>query len=249
MSELFMIKKIHHPSPNFGPRPSDVPLDMIVLHYTDMLNAKEALARLCNPISEVSAHFLIGKDGALYQLVDPKYRAWHAGLGSWGGEKDINSRSIGIEMDNLGHTFGPEPFPIPQINTLSDLLTELIQTYGIPAHRIVGHSDVAPLRKQDPGELFPWYDLAQKGFGLWPRERLVASSYPSLALNILEAQQALCNIGYGCPLTGIWDDDSQKVCRAFQRHFTPGELTGQPSELTHQVLQALLKVIKSLKPH
>ncbi len=218
---------------------------MIVLHYTDMLTVEEALARLCDPISKVSAHFLISKEGVLYQLVDPKYRAWHAGLSSWGGEGDINSHSIGIEMDNLGHTFGPEPFSIPQMNTLLDLLADLTQTYEIPAHRIVGHSDVAPLRKQDPGELFPWHDLAKKGFGLWPSER-ASSAYSSSTLSFLETQQALCDIGYGCPLTGVWDDDSQKVCRAFQQHFTPGELTGYPSELTYQTLQELLKVVKPL---
>jgi N-acetylmuramoyl-L-alanine amidase len=246
MNGLFMMKKIHHPSPNFGPRPSGVPLDMIVLHYTDMLNAEDALARLCDPTSEVSAHFLISKEGTLYQLVDPKYRAWHAGTSFWGEEENINSRSIGIEMDNLGHTFGPELFSISQINTLLDLLTELTEIYGILAHRIVGHSDVAPLRKQDPGELFPWHDLAKKGFGLWPSKRMPPAS-PSLPLNFLEVQQALRNIGYECPLTGVWDDDSQKVCRAFQQHFTPSELTGYPSEQTHQTLQELLEVVKPLK--
>jgi len=236
------LKKIHNPSPNFEPRPPGAPLDMIILHYTDMLTAEEALARLCDPISKVSAHFLIGKEGMLYQLVDPEYRAWHAGVSSWEGENDINSRSIGIELDNLGHTFGPEPFSMPQINTLLDLLAELTQIYGIPAHRIVGHSDVAPLRKQDPGELFPWRDLARKGFGLWPNE-ILRPLEPPPPLSPLETQQALCNIGYGCPLTGVWDDDSQKVCRAFQQHFTPSELTGLPSDLTHRTLQELLKVI------
>lgn len=241
-----MMKKIHNPSPNFGPRSAGVPLDMIVLHYTDMLTAEEALARLCDPISEVSAHFLIGKEGALYQLVDPKYRAWHAGTSFWGGEEDVNSRSIGIELDNLGHTFGPEPFSVLQINTLLDLLTELTEIYGIPAHRVVGHSDVAPLRKRDPGELFPWHDLAKKDFGLWSSKRTFFSS-SSMYLSYLEVQQALRNIGYGCPLTGVWDDNSQKVCRAFQQHFTPSELTGYPSELTCQTLQELLEVVNPLK--
>jgi N-acetylmuramoyl-L-alanine amidase len=246
VKEASMLRKIHNPSPNFEPRPPGTPPDMIILHYTDMLTAEEALTRLCDPISKVSAHFLISKEGELYQLVDPKYRAWHAGLSSWAGEKDINSRSIGIEMDNLGHTFGPEPFPIPQMNRLLDLLAELTEIYGIPAYRIVGHSDVAPLRKQDPGELFPWHDLAKKGFGLWPKDNSSSFS-PSTPLSFLEVQQALQDIGYGCPLTGIWDDDSQKVCRAFQQHFTPSELTGYPSQLTYETLQELLKVVRSLK--
>lgn len=240
-----MLRIIHSPSPNFEPRPAGVLLDMVILHYTDMLTAEEALARLCDPIHKVSAHFLIGKEGTLYQLVDPKYRAWHAGLSSWSNEQDINSRSIGIELDNFGHTFGPEPFPDPQISTLLDLLTELTQTYGIPAHRIVGHSDVAPLRKQDPGTLFPWHELAKKGFGLWPNEKALPPP-PLVPLSFLEVQQALYDIGYECPVTGVWDDDSQKVCRAFQQHFTPGELTGFPSELTYEKLHVLLDMVRSL---
>lgn len=218
---------------------------MIVLHYTDMLNVDEALARLCDPATKVSAHFLISKEGALYQLVDPKYRAWHAGTSFWEGERDINSRSIGIELDNFGHTFGPEPFSTPQMDTLYHLLEELTQTYGIPAHRVVGHSDVAPLRKQDPGELFPWHDLVKKGFGLWPSKK-TTPLLPSSYLSFLEVQQALRDIGYECPLTGVWDDDSQKVCRAFQQHFIPIELTGYPSDLTCQTLQEVLRVVKSL---
>ncbi len=240
-----MLKKIYYPSPNFEPRPSGIPLDMIVLHYTDMPNAEEALARLCDPASKVSAHFLIHKEGPLYQLVDPKHRAWHAGTSFWGGEGDINSRSIGIELDNLGHTFGPEPFPVSQMTTLYHLLEELTQIYGIPAHRVVGHSDVAPLRKQDPGELFPWHDLAKKGFGLWSSQKTPPLS-SSVSLSFLEVQQALRDIGYECPLTGVWDDDSQKVCRVFQQHFTPVELTGYPSDLTCQTLQELLGIVKSL---
>jgi N-acetylmuramoyl-L-alanine amidase len=239
-----MLKKINHPSPNFERRPLGKSPDLIVIHYTDMMSAEDALARLCDAEAKVSAHFLISKSGALYQLVDPAHRAWHAGTSSWRGQEDINDRSIGIELDNLGHTFGPEPFPTSQVNTLLDLLKELAQIYGIPAHRVVGHSDVAPLRKKDPGELFPWVFLAQNGFGLWPLIPKTVLPAPK-SLSPLEIQQALSDIGYGCPLTGIWDDDSQKVCQAFQQHFTPGELTGYPSDLTRQMLQGLLEVVSS----
>lgn len=241
-----MLEKIPYPSPNFEPRSPKAPLDLIVLHYTDMRNAQEALARLCDAGTRVSAHFLIHKEGTLYQLVDPIYCAWHAGLGSWQGETDINHRSIGIELDNAGHTFGPEPFSVPQMNTLADLLDELTKIYGISPHRIVGHSDIAPLRKKDPGALFPWASLARKGFGLWPFEtRSAPPVSPLPPMDSLEIQRALSDIGYGCPHTGVWDEHTRKVCQAFQQHFTPHELTGYPSSITCQVLQDLLKVIKS----
>lgn len=237
-----MLKKIHRPSPNFESRAQGIALDMIVLHYTDMRNAEEALERLCDAQAKVSAHFLISKEGELYQLVDPDHRAWHAGVSSWEGQGDINSRSIGVELDNLGHTFGPEPFSTVQMTTLLALLEELIQTYGIQPHRIVGHSDVAPGRKKDPGELFPWHVLAEKGFGLWPQEK-ETSQHISLVpkMSIQEMQQALCHIGYECPETGVWDEESQAVCLAFQRHFTPQDLTGHPTDLVKQALQGLLK--------
>ena len=241
-----MLEKIHYPSPNFEPRPPGVSLDLIVLHYTNMTSAEEALTRLCDAEAKVSAHFLISKQGALYQLVDPLYRAWHAGVSSWHGESDINSRSIGIELDNLGHTFGPEPFPVAQMKTLLGLLSDLTNVYTIPPHRIVGHSDIAPLRKKDPGELFPWADLAEKGFGLWPFEtKTTIPMSPGLPMNTLEIQRALYDIGYSCPQTGVWDEDSQKVCYAFQQHFTPLEITGYSTDLTCQVLQKLLKVFRA----
>jgi N-acetylmuramoyl-L-alanine amidase len=236
-----MLKKIHHPSPNFEPRPVGTLLDMIIIHYTDMPSAEEALAKLCDEEAKVSAHFLIGKEGALYQLVDPLHRAWHAGLSYWQGEQDINSRSIGIELDNLGHSFGPEPFPEAQINTLLDLLGELTAQYGVQPHRILGHSDVAPLRKNDPGELFPWALLAKKGFGLMLSPQSTGAGLRPMS--ILDVQMALLKIGYSCPQTGVWDEDSQKVCRAFQQHFTPLEVTGNPTEQTYLVLKGLVKSI------
>jgi len=236
-----MLKKIYHPSSNFEPRPAGILLDMIIIHYTDMTSAEEALTRLCDQEAKVSAHFLIGKDGALYQLVDPVHRAWHAGASSWQGVQDINSKSIGIELDNLGHTFGPEPFSEAQINTLLDLLGELTAQYGIPSHRILGHSDVAPLRKSDPGELFPWALLAQKGFGLMPSPPSKGAGLSPMSIS--DVQNALLKIGYTCPQTGLWDEDSQKVCRAFQQHFTPLEVTGNLTEQTCQILEGLVESI------
>lgn len=241
-----MLQKIHRPSPNFEPRPQGIPLDTIVLHYTDMCTAEEALERLCNAETKVSAHFLISKEGELYQLVDPKHRAWHAGVSSWKGGGDINSRSIGIELDNLGHTFGLESYSLLQMTTLLKLLDELTQTYSIHPHRIIGHSDVAPLRKKDPGELFPWQVLAERGFGLWPQKGQSSHDLSAVPMmSIQEVQQAFCDIGYECPRTGTWDEDSQAVCLAFQRHFTPQELSGSPTDLVKYTLQNLLKTVKA----
>jgi len=241
-----LLKKIIYPSSKFEARPSEVRPDLVVLHYTDMLTAEEALTRLCDLEAKVSCHFLISKEGDLYQLVDPKYRAWHAGVSSWQGAGNINCRSIGIELDNPGHTHGLKPFPAPQIEALLILLKEITKTYNIPAHHIVGHSDVAPLRKKDPGELFPWHKLAQKGFGLWP---LTLPINQALSLDPLRIQKALSQIGYECPKTGTWDEDSQEVCRAFQRHFIPHELTGHPSVLVGQTLKGLLRKLEIISRH
>lgn len=152
-------------SPNYNVRAEGKSINMVIIHYTDMISAEAAFERLCDPESKVSAHYLIDKDGQIYQLVDDTHRAWHAGVSSWDGETDINSCSLGIELDNLGHTHGPESFSNGQIQALLSLLAELVNRYKIPPQRILGHSDVAPGRKIDPGPLFPWDILAQHGFG------------------------------------------------------------------------------------
>ncbi|MCB1531810.1 MAG: N-acetylmuramoyl-L-alanine amidase [Alphaproteobacteria bacterium] len=147
-------------SPNFtARRGGHATPSMIIIHYTDMKTGQEALERLCDPASEVSAHYVIEEDGRLFQLVDDDKRAWHAGASEWQGESDINSASIGIELVNPGHTWGYRAFPDVQIEVLIDLCRELMGKYDIPLNRILGHSDVAPGRKIDPGELFPWKQL------------------------------------------------------------------------------------------
>ena len=153
------------PSPNFDARKS--PPDMVVLHYTGMKTGPEALARLCDPEAKVSAHYLIEEDGRLYTLVAEARRAWHAGVSFWKGERDINAVSIGIELVNPGHEFGYRDFPDAQIAALVALLDDIRGRWDIPDSRILGHSDVAPARKQDPGERFPWQALAKAGHGLW----------------------------------------------------------------------------------
>ena len=148
-------------SPNFNDRIGyDAPL-MILLHYTGMKTAQEALDRLCDPAAEVSAHYTIDEDGTIYHMVDEDKRAWHAGVSEWKGETDINSASIGIELVNPGHEFGYREFPTAQMEALANLCKDIIARQ--PIETVLGHSDVAPERKQDPGELFDWKWLAKQG--------------------------------------------------------------------------------------
>jgi N-acetylmuramoyl-L-alanine amidase len=153
---------IWHPSPNFGPRRDGLLPSLIVLHYTAMSSAQAALDRLCDPAAEVSAHYLIGHDGTLWQMVKEPMRAWHAGSGEWAGQGDINSRSIGIELDNAGD----HPFGAPQMQTLERLLPGIMSRWGIAAPGVIGHSDMAPGRKCDPGPRFDWARLARQGLAL-----------------------------------------------------------------------------------
>lgn len=190
-------------SQNFDDRKSAI--DLIVLHYTGMKTAKEALERLCCASSKVSAHYLIDTDGTLYPLVDESKRAWHAGVSRWKEVTDINSCSIGIELVNPGHEFGYTPFPENQINVLTDLLKQIFSRYRIPVERVLAHSDVAPNRKTDPGELFDWKRLALQGFGIW------TDDFSDLTVS---EKQALHEIGYDVA-------DEQKALKAFCRHFYP----------------------------
>ncbi len=155
---------IDRPSPNFGSRKGGWGIDLIVLHYTAMDSAEAALERLCDPETEVSSHYLIAKDGTLYRLVDEKHRAWHAGAGAWAGHDDVNSRSLGIELDNDG-TCG---FSEALMTTLEALLAEVLERHHLPAKAVIGHADMAPDRKQDPGPYFDWERLAAKGLSIWP---------------------------------------------------------------------------------
>ena len=206
-------------SPNYNDRKSGVRLQYVVLHYTGMPDAASALARLCDPAAEVSAHYMIDEDGTVYALVDEAHRAWHAGKSFWRGETDINSASIGIELVNPGHEFGYRPFPNAQIAALNLLLRDIVTRNGLdPKTCLLGHSDIAPERKQDPGELFPWQDLAQEGLGLQ------ATDLPEIDLSvgtdISKLQATLRGIGYDCPQTGVMDDRTRWAIEAFTRRFT-----------------------------
>ncbi|MGR3343059.1 MAG: N-acetylmuramoyl-L-alanine amidase [Paracoccaceae bacterium] len=164
------MKITSHPSPNFGERRLGATPDLIVLHYTAMTSAKAAIARLCDPKKEVSAHYLVSPTGNVIQLVDDAQRAWHAGAGSWGGCSEINSRSIGIELANDGYS----AFPVAQMNFLEKLLGAVMDRWNIPPERVIGHSDMAPGRKSDPGTQFDWQRLALRGLSVWPHSEDIA---------------------------------------------------------------------------
>jgi N-acetylmuramoyl-L-alanine amidase len=217
-------------SPNHDAR-GVAPVDMLVLHYTGMETGDGALARMCDPAAKVSAHYMIEEDGRVFRLVPEDRRAWHAGVSCWRGHRDINARSIGIELVNPGHEFGYRDFPTAQIEALIHLARGILDRHPIPPRNVVGHSDVAPARKTDPGERFPWRRLAEAGIGLWParvRPPATAESFdPGDAGGaIAAAQDALRLFGYAIEATGILDAATLPVVIAFQRHFRPRRMDG-----------------------
>jgi N-acetylmuramoyl-L-alanine amidase len=209
------------PSPNFDARPGDV--DILILHYTGMRTAKDALDRLCDPAAKVSAHYLIDEAGAVTRMIAEEKRAWHAGISSWRGRSAINGASIGIELVNPGHEFGYRAFPEPQMAALETLARGILGRHPIPARHVIAHSDVAPLRKQDPGELFDWPRLARAGIGFWPDfAARTGKKFPGLR----EVQLFLGEIGYFCPQSGALDAITTAAILAFQRHFRPERCDG-----------------------
>lgn len=224
------------PSPNFNDRKS--PIDMLVLHYTGMQTAQDALARMCDPEAQVSAHYMVWEDGRIAQLVGEDKRAWHAGVSRWQGDDDLNSRSIGIEIVNGGHDWPlPDgslpPYPEAQIEALIALCTGILQRWTIPQSRIVGHSDIAPARKEDPGEHFPWNRLAQAGIGLWPKSDNSAEM-PDMSREQLVSY--LSQIGYAVESNSP-DHVVKDALRAFQRRWVPGTVTGDADIATCHQLQ------------
>jgi N-acetylmuramoyl-L-alanine amidase len=228
------------PSPNHDARPEGRDVDILLLHYTGMKSAAEALDRLCDPAAKVSAHYVVEEDGTIWRLVPEARRAWHAGVASWCGAGDINARSIGIEIVNPGHEFGYRPFPEPQMAAVEALAQGILARHPIPPRRVLGHSDVAPLRKEDPGELFDWPRLARAGIGLWPEATMgVHGTAPDIA----RLQADLARYGYGVPRTGTLEAETKAVITAFQRHFRPTRIDGVPDADTAARLSALLTLI------
>ena len=211
------------PSPNFNDRKR--PVSMIILHYTGMETGQAALERLCDPAAQVSAHYMIEEDGRVFQLVDEAKRAWHAGLSFWKGERDVNSASIGIEIVNGGHDFGLPDFPSVQLDAVFSLVSDIRARHGVLKENVVGHSDIAPERKYDPGEKFPWRALAERGDAIWPDDP------PDLA--DIDPGEALTAIGY--------DPEADLSARlaAFQRRFRPHAVTGEADAVTLALLSAV----------
>jgi N-acetylmuramoyl-L-alanine amidase len=233
---------IESPSPNFDARTT--PPSMIVIHYTGMETGEAALARLRDPAAKVSAHYMIGEDGRIFRLVPEERRAWHAGVSFWKGERDVNSRSIGIELVNPGHEHGYPPFPDIQIEALIALLDGVRARWEIKDGDIVGHSDVAPARKIDPGELFPWKRLAEVGHGLWA-EPPAAPGAPlgsdDTGPGVFIYQAGLTKLGYDCAPSGEYDEATRTTTRAFQRHWRPGCVDGIADGETRARLIALIR--------
>jgi N-acetylmuramoyl-L-alanine amidase len=233
------------PSPNYDARKDGRAPDMILLHYTGMETGEAALKWLCDPDSKVSAHYVVFENGRIVQCVPEERRAWHAGLASWAGESDINSCSIGIEIVNPGHEFGYRDFPLRQVAAVISLCKSIITRRGpIQPDRILAHSDVAPTRKQDPGEKFPWALLSDSGIGHWVRPAPPDLEGPVLKPGdrgeaVARLQHALHDYGYALAETGRYDDDTRDVVAAFQRHFRPARVDGIADTSTRLTLRAL----------
>jgi N-acetylmuramoyl-L-alanine amidase len=230
------------PSPNHDER--QFATDILLLHYTGMTSTAEAIERLCDPLAKVSSHYVVEEDGNIVQLVPEARRAWHAGQSSWEGVEDINSRSIGIEIGNPGHSYGYPDFPEPQVAAVIALCRDLVERHRFRADRVLAHSDVAPLRKWDPGEKFPWERLHCAGVGAWVEP---APIVPGMVLalrdigpEVAQLQSGLQVYGYGIKASGIYDELTLAVVVAFQRHFRPERVDGCADLSTIETLRSLL---------
>jgi N-acetylmuramoyl-L-alanine amidase len=252
-----MTQYISRPSPNFDARTR--PIDLVVLHYTGMQDAETALARLTDPepiagrypgpwqapdviadapLPRVSAHYVVDEAGQIYTLVPEEHRAWHAGASSWEGEGDVNARSIGIEIVNGGHDFGLPEFPEAQIEAVIALLKDIFLRWPhLTPACVVAHSDIAPERKLDPGEKFPWKRLADAGVSIWPKP--IAFHTEPGEDRVGRVQQQLVAIGYGVEMTGVMDAPTRAALRAFQRRFRPSNVDGLIDEETQMLVAAL----------
>jgi N-acetylmuramoyl-L-alanine amidase len=231
-------------SPNHGERRGHGRPNCLILHYTGMPTGEAALKALTDPASEVSAHYLVWEDGSIDQLVAESDRAWHAGKSVWKGESDLNSASIGIEIVNPGHEGGSPPFPLPQIEATIKLASDICARWTIAPERVLAHSDVAPARKRDPGEAFPWERLWRAGVGHWTEPAplkgppLFAHAEEGPPVRAVQAMLAL--YGYGVEITGVYDLKTRQVVAAFQRHFRPGRVDGEADASTVTTLKALI---------
>jgi N-acetylmuramoyl-L-alanine amidase len=234
-------------SPNVEPRRGGMKPDIIVLHYTGMESASAARDWLCNPLSGVSCHYLVDEEGSIIQMVDEEMRAWHAGLSSWRGTSDINSHSIGIEIQNPGHAQGYPDFPVAQTDAVIMLCHDILTRHDIASRNIVAHSDVAPARKIDPGEKLDWATLHRAGIGHWVEP---AAIIDEIGLQpgeegeaVMELQTFLSRYGYEISLTGKNDVATRTVVSAFQRHFRPARVDGIADPSTIETLKRLVEAL------
>ena len=232
------------PSPNQDDRPDGCPVDMIILHYTGMRTAGEAIARLRDPAAKVSSHYVVDEDGSVVRLVAEARRASHAGVSYWRGQRGLNGRSIGIEIVNPGHEFGYRDFPVLQLVSVCDLCLEILSRHQVPARNIVAHSDVAADRKEDPGEKFDWEGLARNGVGLWPEgvPDLGTGGAVRDALALRDVRAALATVGYEVAPEGALDPALATVLRAFQRHWRGETVNGQADAGTLARLLAVARL-------
>lgn len=245
------------PSPNHDSR-NGTPISMLVLHYTGMPDVEAARARLCDASAAVSAHYLVEEDGKIWQLVEESERAWHAGVSHWRGMDSVNAHSIGIEIQNPGHEWGYRDFPPAQLAAVQELCVDILaRNPAITPANVVGHSDVAPARKDDPGERFPWEDFAKAGIGIFPKVNEVDVqttlmqrrewSLPDIIKlgdehnGVKLMQRDLKKYGYYTEVDGIFDAVTMRVVTAFQRHFRPESVTGKWDAECEARLQWLLK--------
>lgn len=234
-------------SPNQDDRPPGAGIDTIVMHYTGTLTIGEAVARLSDPAARVSAHYLIDEDGSAWRLVPEQRRAWHAGVSHWRGHDSIDDRSIGIAIANPGHEWGYRPFAALQMAVVCDLCLEILSRHRVPPHNVVGHSDIAPEREQDPGELFDWEGLARNGVGIWPEDvpDLGTGGVRKDPETLRDVGATLARIGYRVHREVVPDRALAHVLRAFQRHWRPEAITGEADAGTLERLRAVARLVPS----
>jgi N-acetylmuramoyl-L-alanine amidase len=237
-----------HLSPNFGPRAGNGRPSILLLHYTGVASAAKAIDWLSRPESKVSCHYVIDDAGRITQMVAEKDRAWHAGESYWSGESDINSASIGIEIHNCGHEIDFQDYTEVQLRAVEALALDIVARYDLWTERVLAHSDVAPRRKKDPGEKFPWARMAAAGVGHWVAPEPVIAAEPGLPLNaagplVAEVQSLLARYGYGIESTGVMDSNTEFVVTAFQRHFRPDRVDGRIDQSTITTLERLLAAL------
>jgi N-acetylmuramoyl-L-alanine amidase len=235
-------------SPNVGARRNGERPSILLLHYTGVATMAKAVDWLTRAGSGVSCHYGIDEVGRIVQMVPEALRAWHAGEALWAGESDINSASIGIEIHNPGHDWGYADFPEAQLAAVEALCLDIVARHGIRPERVLAHSDVAPTRKKDPGEKFPWVRLARAGVGHWVAPVPVIAAEPGLGVGVAgplvaEVQLMLRRYGYGIEPTGVVDARTELVVTAFQRHFRPERVDGRIDQSTIDTLERLIAAL------